>query len=114
MTQIATLKKEAVKKATGSYEQAGRDRSFEVDEQNKAPGQKVKDGREYLPVSDDMERYERTDKEKRGRHYIVADFDLLDEDTKPEIFEQFTVEVRPRSLECFGVWLQPGYQARYH
>ena len=66
--------------------------------------------KEYQPASD-MELFERTPKEQRGKTYVVAEFDLLDEDEKPEIYEQFTMLLRPRSLECFGVYLEPGYQA---
>ena len=98
-------RKHLAKKAErgGSSGTGGRDRS---DEKSAS----AKKGKDYLPAPENMDLFERTAAEQKGRLYVVGDFDLLDEDTKPEIYEQFTLLIRPRSLECFGVYLEPGYQ----
>ena len=82
------------------------------EEQGKGKGQPESSShvKVNLPASEGREQLERTEAERNGNTYVIADFDWLDHDTKPEIYEQFTIMMSKGDLsfDCrnFFVTLQ--------
>ena len=85
--------------------------SFNGNEQGKGKGQPESSShiKVNLPASEGRDQLERTEAERNGNTYVVADFDWLDHDTKPEIYEQFTIMmskgIRKSSSQNQGQWI---------
>ena len=43
--------------------------------------------------------------------YIETDFDLLENHEKEIMFHEFTIDLKPRSVDCCYFYLQPDYSA---
>ena len=82
---------------------------FNGKEQGKGKGQPESSShvKVNLPASEGREQLERTEAERNGNTYVIADFDWLDHDTKPEIYEQFTIMMSKGDLsfDCRNFFL---------